>query len=272
VVHVHDWDGDGDLDLLVGDIEGRVSLVPNESGNETMKYGKPVRLAVERTEIRAPGGNSCPVVADWDGDGRHDLVLGCGDGSVLFLRDSAVKGAPVLAKPVQLVAASKGSSKSSPITVASEHGPSPCGRRAKLAIHDWDGDGRDDLLLGDVTWWRLEPSRLTAEQIARRDELRTGHAESFGALRRLYEERGARVDQQARRALGLDEKLSESELIESLPEEKRQAYLKKRGAILTADPEYKQLMDRNEEIWQELQKYDGATFTHGHVWLFLREG
>ena len=40
-VHAADWDGDGDLDLLVGDIQGNVQLIPNEGTARAYAFGKP---------------------------------------------------------------------------------------------------------------------------------------------------------------------------------------------------------------------------------------
>ena len=40
-VHAADWDGDGDLDLLVGDIQGDVHLIPNEGSAKAYAFGKP---------------------------------------------------------------------------------------------------------------------------------------------------------------------------------------------------------------------------------------
>jgi hypothetical protein len=45
--------------------------------------------------IDAPGGNSAPCVADWDGDGRFDLLVGeYEEGSVRFYRNVGERGAP----------------------------------------------------------------------------------------------------------------------------------------------------------------------------------
>ena len=43
-VHAVDWDGDGDFDLLVGDIQGDVVLIPNEGTAKAYAFGKPVPL------------------------------------------------------------------------------------------------------------------------------------------------------------------------------------------------------------------------------------
>jgi hypothetical protein len=145
---VADWDSDGDLDLLVGDIEGRVFLVPNEGDRHEPLFGTPVPLAVGGTAIRAPQGDAGPCVADWDGDGKADLLLGTGSGAVLWYRNQGSPGAPELAAPQVLVPEL---SKAERVGARAEGGGGERpGRRTKVCVLDWNGDGRPDLLVGDL--------------------------------------------------------------------------------------------------------------------------
>lgn len=141
-VAVADWNGDGTLDLVVGNIEGQVHLIPN-TGRKP-QWGKPKRLEADGKPIVAVSGDAGPCVADWDGDGLPDLILGAGSGAVQWFRNTGTRIAPKLAKPVDLVRA--------PDKETTGKAPAGPATRAKPAVVDWNGDGRLDLLVGDFIY------------------------------------------------------------------------------------------------------------------------
>ena len=145
-----DWNGDGKLDLLVGDVMGRVHQLLNEGTATHPAFGKPQELMAEGKPIRAPGGDSHPIAVDWDGDKLPDLLVGCGDGSVLFYKNIGTRVQPKLAKPRPLVAASQaGFGEPTTTTIRP-------GMRAKICVVDWRGDGRLDLLVGDYSQYQAK--------------------------------------------------------------------------------------------------------------------
>lgn len=166
-----DHDGDGDLDLLIGNIEGTVVLIPNEGSPKKYSFDTSKRrfLQAGGEPLKVPHGDSGPLAADWDGDGLTDLLVGAGDGSVWFYRNAGKKGAPEYAKGVALLPESK-LGWSNPV----DHGGAPSGPgvRAKVGVADWNGDGRLDLLVGDFWNEKAAPKKLTAEDKTRLENLK----------------------------------------------------------------------------------------------------
>src|SRR4029453_18742306 len=115
-----------------------------------------------------------PFVADWDGDGLADLIVGSGDGSVSLYRNTGTAKAPKLAAPVKLVSAG---------AMFDFIPKEPCrGMRSKVCVADWNGDGRPDLLLGDYTQQKPDVPEPTAAEKAEHDRIRT----ELGTIRKEY--------------------------------------------------------------------------------------
>lgn len=166
-----DLDGDGRLDLIVGTLRGEVLLLPGVEGKGTPKFGKarPILAAEKAINVRT---DAAPVVADWDGDGKFDLLVGAEDGSVRWYRNVGSKRSPRFEAARPLVAASK-----------AEDGA----RRAKVCVTDWDGDGRPDLLLGDVAGdFEGKPAMRDEEK-----EVEASAARLLPGLRKKWSERFA---------------------------------------------------------------------------------
>ena len=146
-VAVADWDGDGDLDLVIGNIDGAVFLVINEGNPQKPAFGTPTRLNAKGKPVIAEGGDAGPCLADWDGDGKLDLLLGSGSGKVNWYRNIGAGKEPELDAPRPLVAEAGGEFA----RATGSDNPKHCGMRSKPAVADWNGDGKPDLLVGDFS-------------------------------------------------------------------------------------------------------------------------
>ncbi len=76
-----DWDLDGDIDLIVGDEDGRVALVENVGGQPAASAGLSPRFAKPRyfqqeADTLKCGALASPYPFDWDADGDIDILSG----------------------------------------------------------------------------------------------------------------------------------------------------------------------------------------------------
>jgi hypothetical protein len=151
---VADWNGDGRKDLLVGyQTAGKVALSLNSATDAQPEFTNFVNLRawipsatnwLDITQLSGGCGAPAPLVCDFDGDGRRDLLVGAGaDGTVWFYRNTNTDAAPILVQVGQLKVGTNTLS---------------VGIRSAPCIYDWDGDGLNDLICGDgtgaVSWFR----------------------------------------------------------------------------------------------------------------------
>jgi hypothetical protein len=133
-IHVADWDGDGLLDLLVGQDgpnAGQDLLLYRNTGTaREPALDKPVALKLPGPGMTRPS----PYVVDWDGDGVPDLLCGTENADVRFFRNTGTRTAPAFAEGVRLDLKGDGFEK---------------GYRCRIAVTDWNNDGKLDILIGN---------------------------------------------------------------------------------------------------------------------------
>ncbi len=145
-VAMADWFGSGKLDLFIGTGDGYVYLFTNEGTRQKPVWRQSERLRAGGKTVIADGGDAGPFVADWDQDGKPDLLVGCGSGRVVWYRNSGTKTAPALAQGVTLIEPFTSNLSRKPETT---RGPNRSGLEARICVADWNGDGLPDLIVGD---------------------------------------------------------------------------------------------------------------------------
>ncbi|MBN1342090.1 MAG: VCBS repeat-containing protein [Phycisphaerae bacterium] len=154
-----DWDGDGDVDLIMGEEDGRVALIEHTGKVEGgMPRFAPPRFFKQQADDVKFGALVTPVSVDWDGDGDEDLVCGNTAGYIGFIENLDGGNPPKWAAPRYLEADGK--------VIRIEAGPNgsiqgPCEAKwgyTTLNVADWDHDGLLDVVInsiwGKVQWYR----------------------------------------------------------------------------------------------------------------------
>jgi hypothetical protein len=145
-----DLDGDGHLDLVVGNMVGSFAFFRGLVGGGFEARSSFLEDAFgEQIKV---GRHSDPVLVDWDGDGDLDLVSGSGAGGVCLFTNVGSKSKPSFAaREVLLPEFSFGSQESGvPLMPADVQLDRP-GTDSRIAVHDFDGDGVLDVILTDRT-------------------------------------------------------------------------------------------------------------------------
>ncbi|MCC6681037.1 MAG: VCBS repeat-containing protein [Phycisphaeraceae bacterium] len=162
---LYDWDEDGDLDMIVGTANEFIHYYENIGTPQQAVWGQLqyLQAAGQNIELRAGEDGSLlgaqesdwgyinPLVADWDGDGRADLLASGIRGEHWYFRNIGSKGQPYLDEG-RLIRVDWGDQpRATPtwIRYKPQGDELITAHRCRPAVLDWDEDGIMDYVTLD---------------------------------------------------------------------------------------------------------------------------
>ena len=141
VVRAVDWNNDGRTDLIAGDCDGFIWYFQNRTNNlfPIFAEGRKLLAGGKVLSLANNKGHARPDVCDWNNDGRKDLVVSDGAGTVTVYLNEGSDSKPVLG-PGRNVKARNAQGVLEPIAR---------GTRSHILICDWNNDGKKDLIFSD---------------------------------------------------------------------------------------------------------------------------
>jgi len=155
---VGDLDGDGDKDILVGDGWSDLKYFRNQGGSFTeIKEGKNPFEGVELESY------AVPKIFDWDGDGDEDVLVGNYKGRIEYLRNQGDSFTELAGDENPFNGVEVGNSYE--YYYHGDYHVTYYNGDAVPTLFDVDGDGDEDLLVGDyygrINYFRNDQNNLT---------------------------------------------------------------------------------------------------------------
>lgn len=237
-----DWDGDGHLDLVVGNFPGTFFVFKGLGKGQFQPI--PEELKAGDQPLKIEGAHGDPFVIDWDGDGDLDILSGSNKGGVQWAENRAGAGQPPRLEPFRWLIkpdpqlANIGQTQI--LRDADLKGPQTSTR---IWVDDINGDGKLDLLVGDVTYLVSPVGDMSEDEFKKRN---TAWSDAISAA--SVELNDARVE---------SSKPDDAGLLNNL----------KRGAQSLRLANLQRKFDQLYQQKNEFMKEDST----GFVWLYLRK-
>lgn len=153
-----DWDADGDMDLIVGDEDGRVALVENTGKliDSAPSFESPKYFRQQADTLKF-GALATPFAYDWDSDGDEDIVCGNTAGLISVFENLGAgdSGLPKWSGPRLLEIETDKGGRQPFRVLAGPRGSiqGPCEAKwgyTTLSVADWDSDGDGDIVYNSI--------------------------------------------------------------------------------------------------------------------------
>lgn len=180
VLSIADWDGDGLADIIINSIWGKIEWLKNLGGNDCLELAAPQPVTVAwEGETPKPEWNwwnpepgtlvtewrTTPVATDWNHDGLVDLIVLDREGYLSYFERFRDADGKLTLRPGKRIFhgvncsvydPKKGVVNADPGLLRLNEVKAGWGGRRKICFLDWDGDGREDLIVDStsVAWFR----------------------------------------------------------------------------------------------------------------------